>query len=264
MSTWVLLRGLTRESRHWGAFPQALAAAVPGARVLTPDLAGNGSLHAIDSPLTVEAMAADCRARLLAQGARPPFSLLAMSLGAMVAVAWAQQHPAEISRCVLINTSLRPFSPFHQRLRPRNYATLLRLVMQRGDEPAREALVLALTSRLAHSDASLLDHWAAYARECPVSGRNALRQLFAAARYRALQAQPDVPLLVLTAAQDGLVDTRCSLRLAQHWSTAMAVHPQAGHDIPLDDGPWVVEQVVAWLRAASNGGALPAPPPLRA
>ena len=35
-----------------------------------------------------------------------------MSLGAMVAVAWANAHPQELARCVLINASLRPFSPF--------------------------------------------------------------------------------------------------------------------------------------------------------
>ena len=37
MSNWVFLRGLTRESAHWGDFPQRFAAALPGARVhLTP------------------------------------------------------------------------------------------------------------------------------------------------------------------------------------------------------------------------------------
>ena len=33
-ATWVLLRGLTRSSVHWGDFPQALAQALPGARVV--------------------------------------------------------------------------------------------------------------------------------------------------------------------------------------------------------------------------------------
>ena len=30
MSTWVLLRGLTRESRHWGDFPDILREHLPG------------------------------------------------------------------------------------------------------------------------------------------------------------------------------------------------------------------------------------------
>ena len=49
-----------------------------------------------------------------------------MSLGAMVAVDWAARHPEELAGCVLINTSLRPFSPWYQRLRPANYGALLR------------------------------------------------------------------------------------------------------------------------------------------
>ena len=249
MTRWVLLRGLTRESRHWGAFPQIFAGQFPGARILTPDLAGNGRLHELQSPSTVEGMAADCRARLLAQGERPPFHLLAMSMGAMVALAWMQAHPAEITGCVLINTSLRPFSPFYQRLRPHSYAALLGWMLPNRDERAREARVLALTSRRVDHAASVLDEWVRYRRECPVSGQNALRQLLAAARFRAPATKPAAPLLVLTGAQDALVDTRCSHRLALQWSTAIAVHPRAGHDLALDDGPWVAGQVRDWRRS---------------
>ena len=45
-STWVLLRGLTRESGHWGVLPALLAERLPHARVLTIDLPGAGALHA--------------------------------------------------------------------------------------------------------------------------------------------------------------------------------------------------------------------------
>ena len=254
MSTWVLLRGLTRESRHWGAFPQTLARQWPAARILTPDLPGNGRLYRLQSPSTVEAMAADCRARLLAQGERPPFHVLAMSLGAMVAVAWANAQPDEIAAGVLINTSLRPFSPFHQRLRPGNYAALLGLMLRRHETQvqevrAREALVLAITSRMCVDAAAVLDDWVAYRRECPVSRANALRQLLAAARYRAPPQRPAAPILVLAGAQDRLVDPRCSERLAQQWSAPVALHPSAGHDLPLDDGPWVAAQAREWMPA---------------
>lgn len=40
--TWVLLRGLVREQRHWEQFPALLATQLPGDRVLCLDLAGNG------------------------------------------------------------------------------------------------------------------------------------------------------------------------------------------------------------------------------
>ena len=91
---------------------------------------------------------------------------------------------------------------------------------------------------------------AAYRRENPVAIGNALRQLCAAARYRAPLVRPSPPLLVLSSLGDALVDSACSRQLAQRWQLDHAVHPSAGHDLPLDDGAWVVSQVTRWLAAS--------------
>lgn len=246
MSAWVLLRGLTRESRHWGTFPGLLRGQLPAATVCTPDLPGNGRLCAERSPTDVAAMAERCRGQLQAQGVAPPYQLLAMSLGAMVAVAWAQRRPEEIGGCVLINTSLRPFSPFPQRLRPANYLPLIKLLLPGTSVAQRERTILALTSRGGGDARALVDDWVAWHREAPVAAANALRQLAAALRYRAPAAGPAVPLLVLASRLDGLVDPACSRQLARRWQTAYAEHPTAGHDLPLDDGPWVAAQVRRW------------------
>ena len=250
---WVLLRGLTRERRHWGTFPQTFAAALPGAPVIALDLPGNGALHLEPSPWLVEAMAGHCRRQLQGLGVPPPYRVLAMSLGAMVATSWAASHPEEISAAVLINTSMRPFSPFHHRLRQRNYAWLLRLMLMHPSDHDREQAVLRLTSGAPQRHPGVVDAWAAYRRECPVTRSNAWRQLVAAALWSTPRKRPAVPLLLLTSAADGLVDTRCSWRLAQHWQCAIATHPWAGHDLPLDDGPWVAAQVRDWLARASGG-----------
>lgn len=254
MSTWVLLRGLTRESRHWGAFPGILRQ-LPGAAVVAIDLPGNGRLNAQESPTTVAAMAESCRAQLRQLGVAPPYRLLAMSLGAMVAVAWATAHPGEIAGCVLINTSGRPFSPFHHRLRPGSYRPLLGLLLGGDDIERRERTVWQLTSNQPLHPPTL-DEWVAYARQAPVSRRNALRQLLAAARYAAPATPLATPVLILASARDGLVDARCSRLLAARWGVPIAEHAWAGHDLPLDDGCWVARQVEGWLRspAASAGG----------
>ena len=246
-TTWVLLRGLTRESRHWGMFPPLLAHAVPGARVIALDLPGHGTLHRLRSPADVEAMAAHCRTELRRLGVATPVHLLAMSLGAMVATAWAVAAPEEIGAAVLINTSLRPFSAFHQRLRPANYATLLRLLLTRASEVQWERAVLAMTSRVTgRDDAALLRAWVAYRRECPVSAANALRQLWAAARFRAPPANPFKRVLLLGSVADALVDVRCTQQLARRWSCESRLHPWAGHDLALDDAEWVVPQTRDW------------------
>jgi pimeloyl-ACP methyl ester carboxylesterase len=251
-----LLRGLTRESRHWGDFPQIFRheiedAQVEGVQVIALDMPGNGSLHAMRSPLGVDAMADYCRAELARRGVAPPYNILAMSLGAMVTVSWASRYPAEVAACVLINTSLRSLSPFFHRLRPANYPVLLKLALGVCSAYEREQIILRVTSRRAdggtEAHAHVLQNWVAYRQQYSVSRMNAMRQLWAAATCRAASARPAARILILTSAHDALVDTRCSQALAMHWQVPIVVHPDAGHDIPLDDGRWVARQVRSWL-----------------
>lgn len=250
MNTWVLLRGLTRESRHWDSFPAVLQDEFPAARIVALDLPGNGRLNHLDSPTAIEAMAAHCRAELVRRGLAPPYRLLAMSLGAMVAVAWAAEQPHEIEACVLINTSLRAFSPFYQRLRPAACAVLSKLALFGGSDDEWERSILRLTSRHAAFPGQVLERWVAWRRECPVSRQNALRQLLAATRYRAPGLKPVPKMLVLASPNDALVDVRCSRQLARHWQCDIVEHPSAGHDLPLDDPAWVAGQVGRWTRQA--------------
>jgi len=247
VSTWILLRGLTREARHWGGFPEILRREVAAAQVCTPDLPGNGRRCAERSPLHVEAMAEAVRCELTAQGLAPPYHLLAMSLGAMVAVDWAHRYPREIRGAVLINTSLRAFSPFYRRLKPGNYLRLLKLARPGHSDQDRERAILELTSHHAEDPDAVVNSWLAYRRENPVALGNALRQLFAALRYRAPLVKPHPPLLVLASLHDGLVDSACSRQLGQQWASPVVEHPSAGHDLPLDDGAWVARQVGRWL-----------------
>ncbi|QCB48141.1 alpha/beta hydrolase [Hydrogenophaga sp. PAMC20947] len=252
MSTWVLLRGLTREAAHWGAFPTILAEVLPEDRMVMLDLPGNGTLHDQASPASVGEMAQACRRALRSQGFAPPYHLLAMSLGAMVATEWAHQAPAEVAGCVLVNTSFRPFSPFYRRLRPGNYPALLCLTTGARDPWVAEALVWRLTSQQTPPNAEVLAQWVAARVVHPVARGNAIRQLVAAARYRAPITAPAARTLLLASAQDTLVHSGCSDAIAQAWGCPLVLHPTAGHDLPLDDPAWVARQVGAWV---AGGGA---------
>jgi len=243
MTTWVFLRGLARESRHWGDFPAKCRAAWMG-DILVPDLPGNGRLCAETSPVRVEDMAEACRRQLGERGWPPPYYLLGLSLGGMVAVAWARRHPEECRGVVLINTSLRPHGRFHERLRPGAMIAMLRMLAASGVD--RERAILELTSARAAELRHVLPGWSDWARECPVSRGNALRQLLAAARFTATE-KPAVPLLILAGARDRMVQPACSRRLAHAWNADFALHPSAGHDLPLDDGDWVANEVRNWL-----------------
>ena len=249
MTTWVLLRGLTRETRHWGPLPQRLALRLGGAAVVALELPGNGARHRERSPDSVEQMVAACRQSLVDAGHEPPYVLMGLSLGAMVATAWTHSQPDELEGVVLINGSSRALSPWHRRLRWQSIPSVLRIFATR-DAAARERLVLRLTARhppLRYAD--LVADWAAWWREHPVEPRNALRQWLAAARFTGRSTRPPMPVLVLASEGDALVDPRCSKQLAKAWRAELRVHPTAGHDLPLDAPDWVVEQTARWWRA---------------
>ena len=269
----VLLRGLGRDARHWGDFPARLSRAWSGERplLLKPDLPGNGRAHLQTSASRVEDMVEPLREQVRAQlGAAGlsgrPLHLLAMSLGAMVAIAWAQRHPGELACMVLINTSVRPLNPFWQRLQPRAWPVLLRSQLGLMSLPEREAAILALTSRIAADSPgvkALLDDWVGWQQAWPVRHSNVLRQLLAAARFHAPEQAPPVPLLLLAGAGDRLVDPACSRRLARTWQVPLLEHAQAGHDLPLDDPDWVAHQASLFFSrpAASCQFVSPCPGP---
>lgn len=245
--TWVLLRGLMRDSRHWGAFPDTLRAAIPDAKLCLLDLPGNGLRNTEQSPSSVPAMADWVRAALLRQGLTPPYRVFAMSLGAMVTVAWADAHPEECDAAVLVNTSLKPISPFYRRLKPAAWPLLLRMALTKPTARAAEEGIWQLTSNHQAQTRGALDDWSTWRESHPVSRANALRQLLAAMRFNAPAQAPKTRLLLLTGTKDRLVDTHCSQALAAQWHCTIAAHPSAGHDLPLDDAQWVAKQVRDWI-----------------
>ena len=257
--TWLLLRGLCRGSFHWGEFPTQLAAAQPGARVLVPDLPGNGERWRETSPTSVPAMVAAYRQSLLlsqsslssspmtappmtATPIRQPLRLIALSMGGMVGLQWLQDYPDEIAQLVLVNSSAANLVPLYRRLTPAAALGLLQGNL-RGHK-ARERAVLDFSSeRSAHRQ--LLQGWVDYAAAHPVSWANCLRQLWAAARFRCPQLAPALAarVLVMNSAQDRLVAPVGSRRLAEFLDCPLIVHPSAGHDLPLDDSAWLIRQL---------------------
>ena len=218
----------------------------PHARVVALDLPGNGRLNAVPSPTSVQAMTECARRELLAQGLEPPYKLLAMSLGAMVAIAWATEHMQEVTGAVLVNTSVGIHQPFYRRLKPAAWLPLLCVVLPGASSALRERIIMRLTSHRHASAAAAPAEWIAARESHPVSRRNAWRQLLAALRFRSPHRAPQVPMLVLSGERDRLVDPRCSRALAELWHTDRAQHPDAGHDIAFDDAEWLVRQIGEW------------------
>jgi len=242
MTTWVLLRGLAREAGHWGDFPQRLRARVPvGDAVIAIDLPGNGERWRDRSPPSIEGMVRAAREQLPLP---PPYLLVAISLGGMVALEWARQHGEELAACAMVNSSFADVSRPWQRLRPGAALALLGLLRPGLSDADRERRVLALTSNRP-VDPMVLHLWTRCAQQRPVSRANFMRQMVAALRFRAGAAAPAVPLLLVASANDRLVSVACSRALARRWGLPLQLHPTAGHDLPLDDPEWLLRRLLA-------------------
>lgn len=254
VNTWVLLRGLARDSRHWGAFPAMLRQALPeDARAIALDLPGNGRRHLERSPASVAGMVEAYRAQLAALRMREPFNVLGLSLGAMVAIEWAARHPGELLSAVLVNGSSGGIAPLRARMLPAAARQLVLASMARDGE-ARERRIVAACTNLVDMDAATRQ-WAALSGAGRTRPANVLRQLVAAVRFRLPAAKPAVPMLVLASAADRLVAAECSIAIARHWGLPILLHPTAGHEIAMDDPAWLVRQCTRWV----GGAHVPAP-----
>ncbi|CAH2777767.1 MAG: FIG084569: hydrolase, alpha/beta fold family [uncultured Paraburkholderia sp.] len=247
MSTWILLRGLTREARHWGRLPELLRDAVNAHHLLLIDLPGNGEFAGLRAPAQVAGMIEFVRDTAKRMGATGPFNVFAMSLGGMVATQWAQRYPHDIERLVLVNMSMRPFSRMQERLRPAAWPALLGVARHWRDAERVERVIHRLTCNNTDTFEADLRTWCEIRRSAPMTRGNALRQLRAAARFTAAATRPQCLLLILSSREDRLVDPVCSANVATAWGAAHAEHASASHDLPHDDPVWTSAQVRAWL-----------------
>ena len=247
----VLLRGLVREQRHWELFPDFLRSHLPDDKILLFDFAGNGQRNKEVSATTIADMVEDVRSYVLKYSEGKPVYIVALSLGAMVAVEWMNRYPQDCAGAVLISTSLRGLNPFYQRLLPSNYLTVLKSLVFSESTRQKEIRNLKLVSNIVANDlsrsAAVIDHWVEYAEQNPVSASNGFRQLMAAMRFNVPANKPEIPMLVLASNADHMVSPECSVTLAKHWDLPLETHDTSGHDIPLDDSRWVAEKIVKWL-----------------
>ena len=150
--SWLLLRGLGRERRHWYEFPERLRELVAPEPVFLLDLAGMGTERERLPLPSVPWLARDVarRATQLASSAGQrndnSWSLIGLSLGGMVALELCWLWGRSVARAIVINSSSNITSPV-ARLQPRALLGLASALITR-DPLRRESRVLELTSAL--------------------------------------------------------------------------------------------------------------------
>jgi pimeloyl-ACP methyl ester carboxylesterase len=252
MHNWLIFRGLAREQRHWGSFPDLFSEMVPEARVHALDFPGVGTENDRSSPAHIRGIVEDCRMRWqeLRAEHEGPWSILGISLGGMVSMHWCATHPEDFEHLIVINSSTRDLSSPLRRLNHKVIPKLIQAVMEE-DAVERERIVLGFTSRMATDIEGNARRAAQYMKDAPIKRRTVLKQILAGAIFKAPD-RIDIPTLILAGAQDPLADPGCAFNLSRHLGCALHIHPDAGHDLSLDDPIWIARQVRTWLGGLDN------------
>lgn len=238
---WLFLRGLSREQAHWGEFARGCREKL-GWQCHFLDLPGFGDQHTLNSPLTITAIRQQVAERFGGEHTKP-MGIVALSLGGMVALDWLAAEPQRFHAAVLINSSSR-LSPWYQRLQVSQLRHVAKALLSTTPVDQERAILNMVSNRDwgsgAKQDNPVLEQWLNIRHCHPITKTNTLRQLFAASRFRPPATLPLSPLFI-TSYGDRMVSWKCSAELAKHYGGQLIAHPDAGHDLPLDDPGWLID-----------------------
>ena len=245
---WLLLRGLSRESRHWGEFPQQLQTAFPSATIHCQDLPGTGHYHSLTSPKTIAAIVSQTRQQASELGLLDkPLTIMGLSMGGMVAWQWLKDFPQDACAGVLVNSSFANLNPFYSRLRWQVYPEFAKLLSQ-SSLYQQEAAIVDLVSNLKPEQRRMIaGQWSEIRQLNPLSWLTAFNQIQAAARFDS-GTSPRQPVLIINSLADRLVAPACSQNISKVYQLPLRSHPSAGHDLALDDGTWLSQTLKQWCQ----------------
>ena len=249
MKTWILLRGLGRDKRHFGRFLDKFQQAFADDTVITIDTLGNGEFKGLKSPTDIAKYTEHCRKILAQSGHNKAIELVALSLGGMVAMDWTTRYPQEINSITIMNTSAANLTPPHKRMQLSTLSRLLYAFLINCSNKGIESAIVNATSNQQILNPNALEQtiqsWTAIREQGVTSTINMIRQLAAAATFK-LEKPPNIDpnkLLILASDKDHIVNHQASIDLQHFFNCPMLVHMQAGHDLPLDAPNWVIEQI---------------------
>jgi pimeloyl-ACP methyl ester carboxylesterase len=254
MAKWIILRGLGRESAHWLEFGELLSR--NSEQVMSLDLPGAGLRNKEKSPITISGITEKVRSEFLEKKNEfeKDWNLLGISLGGMVALDWVARYPYDFQNLVVINTSSKDTGPIWQRLTAFGWYKMIQAMAMR-DLRQREKAILEMVSNLRKNDHALLDQLVEIAKGRPISTENLARQLMASANFMAPE-KVKIPTLILASLKDHMVDVRCSKMLAEHLGAQIKFHPDAGHELTMDDPRWVMERLEEFVGSRTKDQVL--------
>ena len=240
----LMIMGLGLSSQAWHDLPPRLT---PSFRVITFDNAGTGRSSAPPS-ISMTTMAADAAAVIEAAGFERA-AVFGISMGGMIAIELAIQHPERVERLVLGCTH----GGYWKSKKPTFTTSALLAagsVLQSHFPPRLFAKVLTTEQHFARDPSAFVAWLKAMDPAGPIT---TLRQMRAIMNHRADErlAQIQASTLVVTGDRDALVPAENSRRLAKRIPGAKLVEfSGAGHCFPVEQPAEVAGLIQGFLRPA--------------
>jgi pimeloyl-ACP methyl ester carboxylesterase len=239
----VLIRGLVREKYHWGSFVDEVKEAFPQANIITPEIPGVGEFVDQISPDTLEDMVNFMRKNIIDELKGKENYLIAMSLGGMMARQWVEKFPSDFKLVTLVNTSFRGINPLFNRIKPISIYNFIKIFMTPGIE-ARESAIVKMVSNNSTNHKEIIKNWIEIQKARPVKRQSFINQIKGALKFKPQLNWPEgLPLMILTGKKDRLCDYKSSIELNKKWGGTLHIHPEAGHDLPIDASSWMIEKL---------------------
>ncbi|MBT3647716.1 MAG: alpha/beta hydrolase [Flavobacteriales bacterium] len=244
-----LLRGLTRESGHWGQqFFQYVKEEFLNAKITTLDLPGAGVHFQEKAGLTVsklmEFMKVHSQEEI--EATRGQNIIMATSLGGMVATEWISKYPEDFQALIMIRASFKGICSFSERVNPKIRMELLSVPFTLKMVKKEERL-LRINSNDTTGFGDNLKEWKEIQVLRPMSTANLIRQTIAGLRYAPPTHFPEIPTLVVGSFSDRLVQPGCIVKVRDHFGGDIVWNDVSGHGIPIDQPEWLVDNVKNWL-----------------
>ena len=236
--TFYFIRGLSRETRHWGNFLKKFSQQF-NVKAIALELPSVGTRNKENSPRKIQEITDDLRNKVK-KGL--PYGLVSISMGGMIAMDWAARFPQEVSHLCIINSSAGNLSLPHQRLKLEAIKMISKVLINSSVEN-RERAALKLTCNIKVIDQEIIDLYAMYAKEFPLRKKEFFNQLYAAATFRVPKEIKQKDFLIFCSQNDRLVNSKCSTQIAKHFHQKLITHKKAGHDLVLDDPAWLLDKL---------------------
>jgi pimeloyl-ACP methyl ester carboxylesterase len=248
-----LLRGLTRESGHWGSFIRLLQEDIPGVKVHLLDLPGSGKYVAESASTDIRKMVDFMRKDTIGQlpGNNGPNIICATSLGGMVASDWVIRYNTDFQGLVIINSSFKYICRSSERAMKGVRWDMLKILFAFSVRK-REALIIKINSNKPEGYDILTDEWVKIQEKRKMSRMNILRQTIAGVTYGIKNEKPGIPLLIIGSRGDRMVCTECIKKIHAAFGGTLIWHPDAGHGLPIDDPRWLSLRIADWCMAQYN------------